>query len=848
MMREDERAEQARHREVHKLLGIAVELGALLLLINYFHLESQGFFRVMALASAGFVVHYFLPLPARLPFFLALSVASLALILGWQAVWIVGIGVGLLAICHLNAGLRVRVAVLLLAAGLLAVLRAGWLHVPWSGAIWPILASMFMFRLIVYLYDVQHESAAGSIWQRLSYFFLLPNVCFPLFPVVDYKTFRRTYYDGERHAIYQAGVQWVLRGLIHLILYRLVYYYLSMAPHEVQDLGDLMRYVVSGFLLYLRISGQFHIIVGMLKLFGFNLPETHHLYMLASSFNDFWRRINIYWKDFMMKAFFYPLYFRLRKHGEMRALLVATAGVFVATWLLHAYQWFWIRGSYLLTWTDVLFWGILAVLVMANTYYETRHGRARVVGAPRWTPRQLMALLVRTAATGTVIVVLWSLWTSVSVSEWVTVWRTGLSHPTIADTRLVPTIGIVALAFGLATCLFAIRDRSRLQRRTLPFGLSVVSVVATALVMCAVGSPELYAHYLPSSVSGAYVRVVGSTREVRLSGFDTDMLERGYYEDLLSVQRFNTQLWEVYASWPLKWSRLEDTGILRLTGDFLGQELVPSKEIHFRDAILRTNQWGMRGKDYDQHPSTGSYRFAVVGSSHVMGYGVDDEQTFASLLEQRLNAEGRGKPYARYEVLNFAVWGYTPLQELFQMDHRVFAFEPHAVLYFAHYGAPWRTPLHLLDMVRSGVPIPYPELRDIVARAGIDKGTNRFEAEKRIDRYHDEILSWVYRHMVAACREHGAVPVWLYLPQVGDVVNQAALARLIRTARDAGFITMSLTDAFEGHAAAEIQLGDWDHHPNPFGHRLLAASLFEKLRGQEWLFDGRRPAIAAASY
>jgi len=67
--------------------------------------------------------------------------------------------------------------------------------------------------------------------------------------------------------------------------------------------------MVSTFLLYLRISGQFHLVIGMLYLFGFRLPETHHRYLLASSFTDFWRRINIYWKDFMMKLVYYPSFF-----------------------------------------------------------------------------------------------------------------------------------------------------------------------------------------------------------------------------------------------------------------------------------------------------------------------------------------------------------------------------------------------------------------------------------------------------------------------------------------------------------------------------------------------------------
>ena len=44
-----------------------------------------------------------------------------------------------------------------------------------------------------------------------------------------------------------------------------------------------------------RVSGQFHVACGMLHLFGHALPETHRRYLLAESFTDYWRRINIYW-------------------------------------------------------------------------------------------------------------------------------------------------------------------------------------------------------------------------------------------------------------------------------------------------------------------------------------------------------------------------------------------------------------------------------------------------------------------------------------------------------------------------------------------------------------------------
>src|SRR6185295_530633 len=128
------------------------------------------------------------------------------------------------------------------------------------------------------------------------------------------------------------GVEWIFRGVFQLILYRFVYNYLTLSPSEVANAGDFIRFVLSNFGLYLRVSGLFHLTVGMLHLFGFHLPETHHRYFLASSFTDFWRRINIYWKDFMMKVFYYPAYFALRKRGERLALTLSTLAVFVVTW------------------------------------------------------------------------------------------------------------------------------------------------------------------------------------------------------------------------------------------------------------------------------------------------------------------------------------------------------------------------------------------------------------------------------------------------------------------------------------------------------------------------------------
>ena len=59
----------------------------------------------------------------------------------------------------------------------------------------------------------------------------------------------------------------------------------------------------------------------------------NHRYFLAHSINDLWRRINIYWKDFMVKIMYFPAYFRLRRGGTLRAELLSTMLVVITTYV-----------------------------------------------------------------------------------------------------------------------------------------------------------------------------------------------------------------------------------------------------------------------------------------------------------------------------------------------------------------------------------------------------------------------------------------------------------------------------------------------------------------------------------
>src|SRR5262249_25497477 len=131
-----------------------------------------------------------------------------------------------------------------------------------------------------------------------------------------------------------------------------------------------------------------------------------------------WRRINIYWKDFMVRIVFNPVVFHLKHRPQPVALAAATAAVFLSTWLLHAYQAYWLRGTWGFSIPDALFWGILGVLVLAAVQREARR--------PRTQSLPLAARAARTAGTFAAIVLLWSLWSSPSIGAWLGMLQRGM--------------------------------------------------------------------------------------------------------------------------------------------------------------------------------------------------------------------------------------------------------------------------------------------------------------------------------------------------------------------------------------------------------------------------------------
>lgn len=410
---------------VRRFAMLIIPLALLLVTFKVYRLEQPEFFLLACMVFGGFAVCYWLPFRFKETFLILLSLAGAYVLLSPAvASLLIAVGLALFGIVRSRLEFRWRVLALLAVFGLCIVGRATGHYRPLEN-FWPVFGAIFMFRMIVYLYDVKYQSGPARLKDYLSYFFLLPNYYFLLFPVVDYQTFRKGYFKRDIHTVAQQGVWWIFRGTTHLLLYRVIYQWQTrFSPPSVSVATAVVAKIIFSYLLYLRISGQFHIIAGMLCLFGYDMPETNRRYFLAHSINDFWRRINIYWKDFMVKIVYFPAYFKLRRRGALRAELLSTLLVIVATWFLHAYQFFWLKGQFRVTANDSLFWTILGAVMLANVWVENKHKKR--LSKAGWGARLRNALQI--AATFSFIALLWSMWSAPSLPDWLYFLHSGMAY------------------------------------------------------------------------------------------------------------------------------------------------------------------------------------------------------------------------------------------------------------------------------------------------------------------------------------------------------------------------------------------------------------------------------------
>ena len=784
----------------------------------------------MLAVTGGFGINLLLKPAFRLPFLFLLNLLSVFVLFPpISAMLLLGVSLGLFFILTSPLKLRLKIALLvIIGGGLLGVKIFGeeWLALQ---EVVPYIGAVFMFRSILYLHEKRFEKEPAPFWKQLNYFFLLPNWIFLIFPVVDYKTFHRGYSSTPSVEVLQKGIRWTALGALHLFFYRLLYYYGMPDPSGLVDVFDLAQYMAVGYGLTLRLSGIFHLSVGILCLFGVDLPKAFSNHFLAHGFNDLWRRINIYWKDFVMKIFYYPVYFRVKKLGKSKALVLTILIVFVFNWLLHAYQWQWIRGSVLLSVPDALFWAVFGVMVAINSWLQ-QHKKPQRRDNPLFSWKRAGRQAMQVVAMFMVVSTLFSLWNSPTLSDWIGLFQVIERPSALYVLGLISLIGgIVLMSIGLQYFHHTLHQRQFHYEQRFFYKTLLVTI---SLLLLFSASPVQ--RWIARHTEVDTVPILS----MQLNQQDKDRQFAGYYENLIIGNDFSSQIWSQELPKKKDWVKLYDTGIERWGTDNLVKDLVPNKKVFAEGVWVSSNSFGIRDQEYSLQKPVGVLRIALMGVSLEFGTGVEQAKIYEALLEDKLNHWGE---LGKVEILNFStVAGYLPYQ-LAILDHKVRPFKPDIVLY-VHHGVDEITTIkkfHQLFKRKKIREVSKGTYWDsLMQKIQYAPSQSALAIEEKLKPYQEEIFIRSMKSMVATCLKDSIFPIRLYIPYAPKMSAyfMAKEKKWSEIAQALGFHSINLPNyLFDGYPLEELQIATWNTHLNALGHSLIAEELFEMIKADTLL-------------
>lgn len=285
----------------------------------------------------------------------------------------------------------------------------------------------------------------------------------------------------------------------------------------------------------------------------------------------------------------------------------------------------------------------------------------------------------------------------------------------------------------------------------------------------------------------------------------------------------------------------------------LAYELAPNMEKSFRGMEVSTNSAGMRDRNRLRAREPSTFRIALLGDSVTFGYGVEVDDVYARVLERMLNGSERMQG-RRFEVLNFAVTGYSTRDEAIVLEHKVISWDvdlaiigyvwndpeidPYQELHRYFHQPKWWQHSHLLRLVAKSK-----RKLDIIRYGGGNyvrylHGYPR-KWQSVVDAFED----------VRMTAEQASLPiVVLVFPEIlkdsdwSGYPHRDLHAKIRSLAERNGFYVVDLYDDYATHEPVELRVSEADSHPNRLGHEIAASRLLDFItENQATLLDTSKP-------
>ncbi len=301
-----------------------------------------------------------------------------------------------------------------------------------DGPVWMLPLGLLLFfwqwpRLAMYHSDYQDGLLPSdvSIDKYLAVFFspgVIPNWGWGVAVAQGYSYVNNRFLCRDKNRIVIAGVQLLVLALLYLTLWNLVRHglvdfftrqgievYQGWTPEMVRQfvrgrdistesvllttLLDLVRYMMF-------FAGVYHFKVGIWRICGYQVDPFFNRPWLATNLMTFWTRFAFHYREFLVRIFYYPVFFRYFKtHTNLRIFAASMAAAAVGNLIWHASERTFMHGMQadsvmftLGTWPYFLFLGL--GITVSQIYLLRRRSRRRPWTRDRWFVVDLVAAYV----------------------------------------------------------------------------------------------------------------------------------------------------------------------------------------------------------------------------------------------------------------------------------------------------------------------------------------------------------------------------------------------------------------------------------------------------------------------
>ncbi len=317
-----------------------------------------------------------------------------------------------------------------------------------------------------------------------------------------------------------------------------------------------------------------------------------------------------------------------------------------------------------------------------------------------------------------------------------------------------------------------------------------------------------------------FKKVIAEMRNNGLNREDFDTLAGGYYEGLQQNA----------GPGGLPGERDD----VRFRDDFRRYEFRPNVRRSYAAGMRITNSLGMPNPEYLYAKPAGTRRIAWFGDSISVGpYGQD----FLTLLEHRLNQDDLSPSVRHFEILNFAVYGYSVLQMMDTALNTAPQFHPD-VYVVALSGleldrkAGWRT--HVGRLIVSHTDLKYDYLKHVVTEAGVAPTDHLPSVRIKLTPYFAPVVAWALQQIQHQAESQGASMMIVMVPApIDPSFTESDFNRLHKIIDPLGIPTIDLRDTFRGVDLDAVHVDKVkDIHPNVRGHEMIYENLYPRLHAQ----------------